>query len=261
MNCREFKELLKEYISGTVDSYDLERLRKHLDSCDECRSVFLQIEEIKAAFDTIPDLELSADTNHVIDDMIYQESLITSRERKFTGISLRLLIPVGIAASVMLFIAGFFTGRTQRENHLKDQEILALREEVKETKSLMILHLINQQSASKRILAATYAEELEELNHEVMNALFNSLNNDYSANVKLASLEALAKYTDDPDVRLQLVNTFDKEKDPIIQLNMINLMVLLNEKSSARIMQRLINDEFTPETVKDQARKGLEVLL
>jgi hypothetical protein len=261
MNCKEFNELLKEYLSGTIDSYDLDRLKKHLESCDECRSAFLEIEKINAAFDNIPDLELPSDTNHVLDEMIHQESLATARGKRFIGISQRILIPAGIAASIILFMAGFLTGRTQRENHLKDQEILALRQEVNETKNLMILNLINQQSASKRILAATYAEEVDVLNPEVMNALLNSLNNDYSANVRLASLEALAKYTDDPNIRLELVKTFDNEKDPIIQLNMINLMVLLNEKSSVQIMQRLVNDDLTPETVKEQAKKGLEVLL
>jgi hypothetical protein len=193
--------------------------------------------------------------------MIHLESISTARKHGFNVISHRILIPAGIAASIILFMTGFLTGRTQKENHLKDQEIIALRQEVNETKNLMILNLINQQSASKRILAAAYAEKLEVLNPEVMNALLNSLNNDYSANVRLASLEALSKYTDDPNVRLELVKTFDNEKDPIIQLNMINLMVLLNEKSSVQIMQRLVKDDLTPAIVKEQARKGLEVLL
>lgn len=261
MNCKEFNELLKEYISGTIDSHELDRLKKHLNSCDKCRSAFLEIEKINAAFDNIPDLEPPLETNDVMDKMIRQESQTFINKTRFTGITRRLLIPAGIAASIILFMAGFYLGKIQKENHLKDQEILALKQEVIETKNLMILNLIKQQSASKRILATTYAEELEVLNPEVMNALLNALNNDYSANVRLASLEALAKYTDDPNIRLELVKTFDNEEDPIIQLNMINLMVLLNEKSSIQIMQRLVNDDLTPETVKEQAKKGLEVLL
>jgi len=261
MNCQECTEILKEYISGDIDSFDLERVKNHLDSCDACHKEFVQIEKIRMAFDYLPEMEPSAESNHILDKIICQESLATTRKPGFNGISRRLLIPAGIAASIILFMAGFLSGRTHKENHLKEQEILALRKEVNETKNLMILNLINQQSASKRILAAAYAENLELLQPEVMNALFNSLNNDYSANVRLASLEALARYTDDPNVRLELVKTFDNEKDPIIQLNMINLMVLLNEKSSVKVMQRLVDDDLTPATVKDQARKGLEVLL
>jgi len=261
MTCQESTEIMKEYISGDINSYDLNRLKIHLESCNSCRTEFMQIEKISTAFEYLPDLKPSSERMTDLDEIILQESDTAGSKDSFSGISQRLLIPAGIAASIILFTSGFLTGRIQKGNHLNDQEILALRKEVIETKNLMILNLLNQQSASKRILATTYAEELDELNPEVMAALLYSLNNDYSANVRLASLEALAKYSDDPNIRFELIRTFDNEKDPIIQLNMINLMVLLNEKSSVQIMQRLVDDDLTPETVKEQARKGLEVLL
>ncbi len=261
MNCKESIELMQEYCSGEISEDDLNKLKQHLDVCEECRSKFMEIEKLSIAFDHIPDLKPASYPGEFLDDIIRQEYNNTGKTRRFTGIPRWILIPGGIAASIILFFGGFFTGKIQKEQYLEDQEIIALRKEVIETKNLMILNLLEQQSASKRIMAANYAEELEEINPEVMDALVYSLNNDYSANVRLAALEALSRYTDYPFVRFELIKCFENEKDPIIQLNMINMMVLLNEKSSAHIMQKLVNDDNTPKIVREQAKKGLEILL
>lgn len=261
MKCKNYKELIKEFIAGDVSTSDLERLKAHLDVCDDCCNEFSQFEEINQAFDLLPELIMNGESNLFRNDNLAHESQKEVKEPHFSGISGKILIPAGIAASVILFLSGFFTGRIQKQNHIKDQEIAALRTEVMETKNLMILSLLKQQSASKRIQAANYAEKMDELKPEVMDALLNSLNTDYSVNVRLASLEALSKYSDNLFIRSELLKTFEKESDPVLQVNMINLMVLLNEKTSAPIMQKLINDDNTQVSVKEQARKGLNILL
>jgi hypothetical protein len=261
MNCKESIEFMQEYCSGDISEHDLVKLKQHLDECEECRRKFMEIEKLSIAFDHIPDLKPGSDSGEFLDDIIRQEYNNAGKGIRFTGIHRYILIPAGIAASIILFFGGFFTGKMHHRQYLEDQEIIALRKEVNETKNLMILNLLEQQSASKRIMAANYAEELEEIKPEVMDALVYSLNNDYSANVRLAALEALSRYTDYPFVRFELIKCFENEKDPIIQLNMINMMVLLNEKSSAYIMQKLVNDEHTPKIVREQAKKGLEILL
>jgi hypothetical protein len=261
MNCKESFELMQEYFSGNISEHDLIKLKQHLELCEECHRKFLEIEKLSIAFDHMPDLKPGSDSGEFIDDIIQQEYNNTGKSIRFTGIPHWTLIPAVIAASIILFFGGFFTGKIHNKQYLEDQEIIALRKEVNETKNLMILNLLEQQSASKRIMAANYAEELEEIKPEVMDALVYSLNNDYSANVRLAALEALSRYTDYPFVRFELIKSFENEKDPIIQLNMINMMVLLNEKSSVHIMQKLVNDEHTPKIVREQAKKGLEILL
>ena len=42
---------------------------------------------------------------------------------------------------------------------------------------------------------------------------------------------------------------------------MINMMVNLNEKNSIPVMEKLIADDNTYESVKNQAREGLKLLL
>jgi len=261
MNCKDYSELMIECFAGDINNNVLKKLMGHLDVCSDCRNEYQQLEEINKSFDLLPDLKLGSISDIYQNHDSVQELTEKRQRRGFKHISRKILIPAGVAASIILFLAGFLAGRIQKENNLKYQEIAALRSEVNETKNLMILSLLKQQSASKRIQAASYAEKLEDLQPEVMDALLQSLNTDQSTNVRLASLEALSKYTDNPFIRTELVKAFDQESDPVIQVNMINLMVLLNEKSSAQILQRLLDDDNTELIVKDQARKGLKTLL
>jgi hypothetical protein len=172
-----------------------------------------------------------------------------------------ILWSAGIAASVIIFFAGFFSGRSLSATRLENEQIAALQSEVRDTKNLMIVNMLKQQSASKRLMAVNYAEELDILMPQTVDALLYSLNNDKNVNVRLAALGTLSKYSFDPVIRTELIRAFYNEKEPVLQLNMINLMILLDEKSSADILRKLASDEQTQESVREQARKGLDVLL
>ena len=110
-------------------------------------------------------------------------------------------------------------------------------------------------------MAVNYSEELDRLEPEMKEALFLSLNEDKSENVRLAALEALSRYAGVTDIRRDLVKSFSIQTDPIIQISMINMMVNLNEKESIPIFKNLIADENTYESVKKQATQGLKLLL
>jgi hypothetical protein len=257
MDCKDFEGFMMDYAAGEIDCNNLKLLISHMETCEKCRVEYGQIKTINETFDMLPDLYPDFNINSFRNYELMNKPEVDVRPSRL----MKILIPAGIAASIIIFISGFLAGKTRTQNNLKDQEIANLKAEVNETKNLVVLSLIKQQSASKRIQAASYAEKLDELQPEVLDALLHSLNNDQSTNVRLASLEALSKYTDDPSIRTELIKAFDQESDPVIQVNMINLMVLLNEKSSATILQRLVNDNNTDTLVKDQARKGLEILL
>jgi len=257
MDCKDFERLMVDFAAGEIDSSNLKLLTSHLEVCNKCREEFRQIEELNKTLEILPDLQVEAEPEFYND---FDQEEKSARYGKVIRLR-RILIPAGFAASILLFISGFHVGKIHREEDSRDQEIVALKAEIQETQSLMILSLLKQESASKRIQAASYAEKMNDLQPEVRDALIHSLNNDQSTNVRLASLEALSKYTGNPFIRTELIKAFDQEADPVIQVNMINLMVLLNEKSSAVIMQRLVNDNNTDTLVKDQAKKGLEILL
>jgi predicted anti-sigma-YlaC factor YlaD len=259
MDCKECNNLLREHITGELNIYQLDQLKKHLKECPACQDLYNDLLKINAAFESIPDLDLldeAADFQQII-----QAEARKSKQDKTLKIPPYVTIPVSIAASILIFFGGYFLGNRENSEAVNNEKLTALKQEVAKTKNLMILTLLNQQSASKRIQAVNYAAELDQLQPEVMQALLNSLSHDNSTNVRLATLETLAQYAGDPVVRLELVKALENQEDPVIQLNMINLMVLINEKSSAGALLKLVENENTPASVKDRAEKGLEVLL
>jgi len=260
MECQECNNLIKEYISGELDTYQQEQLKTHLQGCIECHEIHNDLMILNSAFDNLPELEITETEFPGFKQVLYVEKNASKRSGK-SLVPRYVLIPVSIAASILIFFGGYYWG--DRESSIIDdsEELAALKQEVSEMKNLMILTLLNQQSASKRIKAVNYAAELNQLEPEVMQGLFNSLNHDNSINVRMAILETLSRYAGDPVVRLELVKALENQDDPVIQLNMINLMVMINEKSSAGALIKLVEDVNTHVEVKEQAEKGLSILL
>ena len=54
MNCEYVKENFDEYTANELDSESAEKIKKHLESCDECRGFFSELKKLKNNY---PDYE------------------------------------------------------------------------------------------------------------------------------------------------------------------------------------------------------------
>jgi len=263
MKCREVEDLLHGYYAGDLSGPDAHAVEQHLTGCSTCSKRSLELEKIYRLTGDLPGMEPPASLMDFNADIAKNGNRIDIERRREFNLPRRniLLIAAGTAAAVILFFAGFLSGRNLASVRLENEQIAALQEEVRETKNLMIVNMLKQESASRRLMAVNYADNLDLLMPETMDALLHSLNNDKNVNVRLATLGTLARYSYDQQIRTELLKAFEKESEPLIQINMIHLMVLLNEKSSAETLKRLADDVHTTELVREQARKGLSVLL
>jgi hypothetical protein len=262
MDCGKIKLLFDDFIHGGLTEQEENMVKTHLDTCQECKNDFLLYRR------TLDDLaEIPYDTPGGLNEKQFLEFLekekirINKQAKVLWTPVLKKVISLGIAASIAMFVIGFIGGREITRNHTENEQIIALRKEIQETKNLMILNMLKQSSASKRIMAVNFTEELEIIQPEVTEALLLALDNDKSENVRLAALDALTRYAWDSGIRSRLVKSLEKQKDPVIKVNMINLMINLNEKSSVPILKKIIEDNEAYESVREQARKGLSVLL
>ncbi|HEX8531631.1 MAG TPA: HEAT repeat domain-containing protein [Cytophagales bacterium] len=176
---------------------------------------------------------------------------------------IRLSWGLGLAASVSLLLAGFLAAwlllRGGAPAVPKD-DMTALQLEVKEMKQLVMLSLLENQSASERIKAVSYAEALPALDPAVRDALVRTLDADQNPNVRLAAAEALGRFPESEEVRRALVDALEREPDAMLQITLIQLLVNMEEKRAARSIERLIRRDSTPEVVRSLARKGLSAL-
>lgn len=162
-----------------------------------------------------------------------------------------------IAAALALVMAGIAIGYWINRNQKQEVELMALKKEVETTKQIMMTMLVNQQSASQRMLGATVAYKMNEADDEIVNALVKAMNEDPNLNVRLAALEALSKFHEQAHVRKALIMSLTTQTDPVVQISLIRLMVELKEKESLEELQRITNDEEALPAVKDEAHVGI----
>jgi hypothetical protein len=128
-------------------------------------------------------------------------------------------------------------------------------------KQVMLLSLLHDPSASQRIRAVSYTDEISNVSLKVIDALFTTLNGDPNVNVRLATLEALIKLSGEPRVREGLVRSIDLQDSPIIQSAIADAMVKLQEKSSVKSLQKLLKRKGLNQMVKINIGKSIQKLI
>ena len=163
-------------------------------------------------------------------------------------------------ASLLVLIV-FFGGYwfSFKQNHTA--EINRQYVQIKELQANMMLTLLAQKSPIERLKAVSISQNLKEINTNVIEALLNTLNQDDNNNVRLASLEALVAYADDPRVRMGLITAISHQESPLVQMALAETMVELQEKRSIGALKDLLKSENTPEEIKDKIQESINILI
>jgi HEAT repeats len=140
-------------------------------------------------------------------------------------------------------------------------EVKKMSAQINEMRELMMLALLEKESATDRLKAVSLSDDLEQASRRVTDALIQVLNTDPNVNVRLATLDALVGYTKDPPVRMQLVKSISFQDSPLVQIALAELMVALNEKSSVSELKKVMEGKTTPKEVKEKLRESVNVLI
>jgi HEAT repeats len=162
-----------------------------------------------------------------------------------------------IAAGFIFLLVSVGIGYWINKNNEQQKEIARLREEMDSTKRMMMAMMTNPQSASQRMLGVAASYQLEKADDEIVNALLKAMNEDPNTNVRLAALDALSKFHQQEHVRMALISALAKQKDPVVQISLIRLMVEMKEKSVIKELDRITKDKEMIKAVKDEAYSGL----
>lgn len=133
----------------------------------------------------------------------------------------------------------------------------ALVNKIKAKQTVVLAGLYNRQSAASRINAIAAASRLKNNGHEVVDALVQVLDKDPNTNVRLAALDGLTRFYKEADVRKKLVASLKKQRDPLVQINLIDLLTRMRESAILSNLEQLVNDENTNTAVKDMAHFGI----
>lgn len=133
-------------------------------------------------------------------------------------------------------------------------------QDIAQRKQVLFARLNNMESPSQRLQAAIQAAEAGHAGKDIVDALVNTMNNDPSSNVRLAALEGLGKFYREPYVRKQLISSLKKQKDPLVQIGLIDLLTKMKEAGIVNELDRIVKDGNTMEAVKDHAYSGIFTL-
>lgn len=163
------------------------------------------------------------------------------------------------AAGIVLFLGVFWIGRRTADKDLHDiGDIATLKEDMKETKQM--LAMLKNESASERIQAVNYSYDLNNPGNNVLQALIKTLNTDTNINVRTAAAEALSHFGSEKIARDALIQTLLTQKEPTLQITVIDILAGLGDKRAVKPMQKLLQSTDTEDFVKRKAMESVKVL-
>lgn len=250
------KELLEgmliDYIDGTLNESDRAKVELEIAKNEEAKQLYDQLKEVMSAMEKVKNLEPAQNMKASFEKALHEEMLKTKgRVIFFQPVFYR------AAAAVLLVAAGVAIGNWINRNQQQQQQIADIQNELAATKQMMLAMIENQQSASQRIQGANVALKITKADDEVVNALAKTMNEDPNTNVRLAALEALARFRQERQVRKVLIQSLSNQKDPVVQIALIQLLVQMKEKDAVKGLEEIIDDNETMKAVKDEAYTGL----
>jgi hypothetical protein len=270
MQCYEAESLLIDYLDKQLHPRDSAPLEQHLQECPSCqqtleeyRTVFATIESDKAQkpgpglrekFENMLQSEMNIDATARIVHINKEDDRKVIPLRK-TSLLFR------IAASIILIASGIFIGTIfigDRTNG--NDEVAGLKNEVQDMKETLMFSLLTEESASERIKAVSYADDIKDPDNKMVTALVTTMNEDKNVNVRLAALYALAKFSDSPAVNDALIASLGKQTEPLMQIALINILTEKKETKAKEPIREILRDKKTLQPVKEIAQKGLQLL-
>jgi len=270
MNRETAREKLLDLIEDRLPRAERQQVEQHLASDHELFREFDQLRQIDHSLGNSPQLPAPGSISANFYQALEEETQRQKTENTLGGagrwvhLARRQLQSnnwLKLAAAAVIFIAGFITDKQIQIEQLQTSEMQKLQKEITATKSLVMLSLLQQRSASDRIKAVNYTYEMEEINAEVAEALIYTINNDPSSNVRLAACEALSQYTGVEKVKQALVATISQQTDPALQIFLVDLMVAMEEKSAVPEMQKLLQEQELIDIVQGKIYEGMDKLM
>ena len=259
MERKQIDELVAKYNEGLADPAEIKLIEElivagevDLASLHELALLDEQIHKMEGAS---PSLSL--------DDKFYtalaDEKRASRKTNSFSFPSLNSLFP-RLAMAAVLILSGFAVGYFLQSPQQKT-EVSELTKEVGDLKEMVMLSLMEKESATQRLKAVSLTSEMDQASDKVTNALFVALNKDENVNVRLAALEALKPYVSKSTVRLKLIESIEEQASPLVQVALAELMVTIQEKRSVDQLRQLLKDERVPKEVKYKISESIKVLI
>lgn len=272
MKCERVAEMLPDYLQGGL-GHDLDdQIEDHIEQCANCAQevalwkelAHLPIEQPSPALRSRFQAMLSA-----YGEGRSEAPAADARVRRSTPswLTANWLRPaaIGVAGALAMLIIGFFAGRNTAPVNLQpsqpeQQQLAEVRTELKDMRQLVVLSMLQQQSATERLQGVSFSTQDSHADPQVLAALLHTLRYDNSVDVRLAALDALSRHGNQPQVRSGLRDSLPTEQSPLVQVAMIDLLVELHDTGSINQLQKFQSDPKLNPAVRERAAWAIQKL-
>lgn len=253
MEKEKLEGIIIDYIDGRLSAREVEEVEKLLSKSYEAQRLHQELREVMSIMDGSNTLQELG--GHEVTFAKNLKSVQATKEK--SGIVFLHPVLYRVAAAIALVMVGIAGGFWINKNYQHNQELAVLRKEMTETKQLMMAMLSNGQSASQRMQGVSVALTISTVDDEVVKALSGAMSNDQNTNVRLAALDALSQFVDEPQVKAILISSLSTQDDPMVQIALIQLLVRIKEKNVINAFEKIIDDNKSIQAVKDEAYTGI----
>ena len=165
------------------------------------------------------------------------------------------------AIAIILFGLGIYAGRVNREGHTQAQDIAEMRTQVQNLSGRWWRSRCstgNQRPRDSKEFPG--AARVDRPDGELLAALLRALNHDSNVNVRLSSLDALEKFSGNPEVRKAMVDSIPLQESPLVQIALIDALVHARDNAAVMELKKLTSDTDLNMAVRQRARWGVEKL-
>lgn len=259
MEQERIEELIVKYNEGLADPSEVTLIEQLI---EEGRIELSQLRELSQLEEQVMKLETPVSSTDLDDNFYQMLKTVKAKNKGFSWnsfFSWPEVAPKLALASVTL-VVGFLAGYLLFPSPASNKEVSELKDEVLEMKEMMMLSMIERESATERLKAVSLTNEMSSVSDKITNALLQTLNNDENINVRLEALEALKPFVRDSKIRSELVRSIAKQESPLVLVALAELMVELQEKSSVKELQKILNSEQTPQEVKKRIEESIKIM-
>ena len=264
------KERVTHWLNNQLTDAERQEFEVHLADCTACQQEVKEATKVLNGMKQIQVPEPSADMEVRFLGMLdaFKQSVVKkdnvwksfiSRLQQLWSFQPKLQLAYSIVLLMLGITVGYlFLNKSPKDN--SKEQIATLSSKVEDMRQMMMLSLLENPSASERLRAVSYTEEITNVNEQIIDALLRTLNEDPNVNVRLVTLEALIKYGNQPRVREQLIRSIAKQESPLVQSALADIMIKLQEKRSVSAFKLLLKNTGIDNPVKPKIEKTITQL-
>lgn len=262
MRKEDLEELIPDYLDGILDDTAKANFEAQLAKDSALAEELKAYKQLLNAMAKEPQQLPSKNLGKRFDQMLAEE-----KANQMNVVSLHKKSKKGfwsslprIAASIALLVGAFLAGRYFQKNE-SEVQLAAVQTEVLEYKEATLFSLLENESASQRIRGVELIKEFEKPDSEIVAALGQKMLTDENTNVRLSALEALSSFSYSDQVKKVFIEALQTEKNPSIQVAIIEVLVQLQEKKAIEPMKKLLENEETQPYIKDEITSALPKII